>query len=165
MFHEELESLAIHISGVRRLRFWMTFSESYLNYLNVLRDLGLTRIDPVDYEGHPVVPLKFLKQLLPDPADLGEVYTGRTSIACLIRGIRKGVEREVILYNNCDHAACYKEVGSQAISYTTGVPAVAGAVMLMTGKWGGPGVFNVEQFDPDPFLEESARLGLPWHIA
>ena len=165
MYHEELESLAVHIPGVKRLRFWMTFSERYLTYLNVLSDLGLTRIDPVDYDGHPVVPLKLLKRLLPDPAVLGESYTGRTSIACLIRGIRDGEDREVTLYNNCDHEACYKEVGSQAISYTTGVPAVAGAVMLMTGIWRIPGVFNIEEFDPDPFLEQASRLGLPWHLA
>jgi saccharopine dehydrogenase (NAD+, L-lysine-forming) len=165
MYHEELESLARFLPGVRRLRFWMTFSDRYLTYLNVLQDLGLTRIDPVDYDGHPVVPLKLLKQLLPDPASLAEAYTGRTSIACLIRGVRGGVEREHILYNNCDHAACYKEVGSQAISYTTGVPAVAGAVMLMTGKWAQPGVFNVEQLDPDPFLLEASNLGLPWYLA
>jgi saccharopine dehydrogenase (NAD+, L-lysine-forming) len=160
MYYEELESLTRFIPGVRRLRFWMTFSERHLTYLNVLRDLGLTRIDEVDYDGHPVVPLKFLKKLLPDPATLGEGYTGRTSIACLIRGLKNGRELEVMISNQCDHAACYREVGSQAISYTTRVPGVAGALMVLNGHWRKPGVYNIEQLDPDPFLAETGRLGL-----
>ena len=165
MYHEELESLARYIPGVRRLRFWMTFSERYLTCLNVLRDLGLTRIDEVDYEGHPVVPLKFLKKLLPDPATLGESYTGMTSIACIIRGVKNGKRRQFIVSNQCDHAACYREVGSQAISYTTGVPAAAGAIMVLRGYWHAPGVHNIEQLDPDPFLAETRRLGLVTNVA
>jgi saccharopine dehydrogenase (NAD+, L-lysine-forming) len=124
----------------------------------------MTRIDPVDYEGHPVVPIKFLKQLLPDPASLAENYEGKTCIGCLIEGVKAGKPRKVFIYNVCDHAACYREVRSQAISYTTGVPAMVGAVMMTTGRWRGKGVFNMEQLDPEPFLDELARRGLPWHV-
>ncbi|BAS59243.1 hypothetical protein NIES2135_12330 [Leptolyngbya boryana NIES-2135] len=163
LYHEELESLVKHIPTLKRARFWMTFSQSYINYLQVLETLGLTRIDPIDYEGTPVVPLKMLKKLLPDPASLAATYTGQTSIGCHIRGIKDGQEKTYYIYNNCDHAAAYQEVGAQAISYTTGVPAALGALMVANGTWQKPGVFNVEQLDPDPFLAKLGDMGLPWH--
>jgi saccharopine dehydrogenase (NAD+, L-lysine-forming) len=164
LYHEELESLALNIRGLERIRFWMTFGEAYLKHLEVLGNVGMTRIDPVAYEGHPVVPIKFLKNLLPDPSSLAAGYTGKTSIGCLVEGVKDGKPRKVFLYNICDHAACYREVRAQAVSYTTGVPAVSGAVMIATGKWTQPGVWNMEELDPDPFLEDVARRGLPWHV-
>lgn len=162
LYHEELESLTKNIPTIKRARFWMTFSESYINYLRVLESIGMTRIDPVLYEGKEIIPLKFLKAILPEPASLAENYTGKTSIGCYIRGVKDGKERQYYVYNNCDHAESYQEVGSQAISYTTGVPAVVGALMLVNGFWNKPGVFNVEEFDPDPFMDLVAKLGLPW---
>jgi len=164
LYHEELESLAKHLRGLKRIRFWMTFGESYLKHLEVLGNVGMTRIDPVDYRGTPIVPIQFLRALLPDPASLAAGYTGKTSIGCLIEGVKDGQRRKVFLYNICDHAETYKEVRAQAVSYTTGVPAVTGAVMMATGKWKGPGVWNMEQLDPDPFLEDVAKRGLPWHV-
>jgi carboxyaminopropylagmatine dehydrogenase len=164
LYHEELESLAKNIKGVKRIRFWMTFGESYLTHLKVLENVGMTRIDPVMYEGHPVVPMKFLKALLPDPASLAENYTGKTCIGCLIEGTKDGKPRKVFIYNVCDHAACYREVRAQAISYTTGVPAVVGAAMVVKGNWRKAGVWNIEELDPDPFLAELAIRGLPWHV-
>jgi saccharopine dehydrogenase (NAD+, L-lysine-forming) len=163
LYHEELESLVKHIPTLKRARFWMTFSQSYINHLQVLGNLGLTRIDPIDYEGTQIIPLQFLKRLLPEPSSLAENYTGQTSIGCHIRGIKNNEERSYYVYNNCDHAESYKEVGSQAISYTTGVPAVVGALMVVKGLWKKAGVFNVEQFDPDPFMDLLGDLGLPWH--
>ncbi len=164
LYHEELESLVQNIRGLRRIRFWMTFGDAYLTHLRVLENVGMTRIDPVDYDGTPVVPIKLLKKLLPDPASLAENYQGKTCIGCLIEGTKDGKPRKVFIYNVCDHAACYREVRSQAISYTTGVPAMVGAAMMVTGKWKGQGVFNMEQLDPEPFLDELARRGLPWHV-
>ncbi len=164
MYHEELESLVKHFPEIRRARFWMTFSDNYLKHLEVLQNVGLTRIDPVLYEGHEVVPLKFLKALLPDPASLGPLTKGRTCIGCLARGVKDGTERVFYLYNICDHEACYREVQSQAISYTTGVPAMIGAKQILTGTWRGAGVFNMEQFDPDPFMADLNRHGLPWTV-
>lgn len=163
LYHEELESLVKHISTLKRARFWMTFSESYITHLQVLQNVGITRIEPVDYEGTKVVPLKFLKALLPDPSSLAENYTGQTSIGCHIRGVKEGKERKYYVYNNCDHASSYREVGAQAVSYTTGVPAVIGALMVINGMWKKPGVFNVEQCDPDPFMKLLGTLGLAWH--
>ncbi len=163
LYHEELESLVKHIPTIKRARFWMTFSQSYITHLQVLQNLGLTRIDPIDYEGSKVVPLKFLKALLPEPSSLAENYTGQTSIGCYISGVKDGKQRRYYVYNNCDHAKAYQEVGSQAISYTTGVPAVIGSLMVVHGIWNQPGVFNVEQFDPDPFMKLLGDLGLPWH--
>jgi saccharopine dehydrogenase (NAD+, L-lysine forming) len=163
LYHEELESLVKHIPTLKQARFWMTFSQSYLTHLEVLQNLGLTRIDAVDYEGTPVVPLKFLKALLPEPASLAANYTGQTSIGCHLRGLKAGQPRNYFIYNNCDHAQCYREVGAQAISYTTGVPAVLGALMVVRGWWQKPGVANVEQLDPDPFMAALGDLGLPWH--
>jgi saccharopine dehydrogenase (NAD+, L-lysine forming) len=141
----------------------MTFSENYITHLRVLENIGMTRIDPIDYEGQKIVPLKFLKALLPEPSSLAINYTGQTSIGCHIQGIKDEVERKYYVYNNCQHAAAYAEVGSQGISYTTGVPAVIGALMVINGIWKQPGVFNVEQLDPDPFMQLLGPLGLPWH--
>ncbi len=165
MYHEELESLVRHFPEIRRARFWMTFSDNYLKHLEVLQNVGMTRIDPVLYEGHEVIPLKFLKALLPDPASLGPLTQGQTCIGCIARGLKDGEEKVVYVYNVCDHGACYREVRSQAISYTTGVPAMIGAKMLLTGTWRGEGVFNMEQFDPDPFMEALNQHGLPWQIS
>jgi saccharopine dehydrogenase (NAD+, L-lysine-forming) len=164
MYHEEEESLVKNIKGLERIRFFMTFGEAYLTHLRVLQNVGMTRIDPVMYEGHPVVPIKFLRELLPDPASLGERYTGKTCIGTLITGEKDGKERTVFIYNVCDHAECYKEVKSQAISYTTGVPAFIGAKLMIEGKWTGQGVYNIEQLDPDPFMEDLNKFGLPWHV-
>jgi saccharopine dehydrogenase (NAD+, L-lysine-forming) len=162
MYHEELESLARNIPGLRKARFWMTFSDEYLKHLEVLQNVGMTRIDPVPFEGQSIVPLRFLKAVLPDPAGLGERTKGRTCIGCLARGRRDGAEKTVYVYNVCDHEQCYRETKAQAVSYTTGVPAMIGAKMLLTGVWGGAGVFNMEEMDPDPFLEDLNRFGLPW---
>ena len=164
LYHEELESLVKNIKGLRRIRFWMTFSDNYINHLRVLENVGMTRIDPVEFEGQKIVPLKFLKALLPDPSSLGQRYEGKTVIGCLIEGEKAGRKKRVFIYNVCDHAEAYEEVRAQAISYTTGVPAVVGATMMLTGKWRGTGVFNMEQLDPDPFMKELAVRGLPWHV-
>jgi saccharopine dehydrogenase (NAD+, L-lysine-forming) len=165
MYHEELESIARHVPGLKRARFWMSFSDNYLTHLRVLENVGMTRIDPVDVNGTPVIPLQFLKKLLPDPASLGPLTKGQTCIGCQVTGRdAKDRRKTVFVYNVCDHAACYKEVGSQAISYTTGVPAMIGAMMMLTGKWAGKGVFNMEQFDPDPFMAALERHGLPARI-
>ncbi|MFH1664559.1 MAG: saccharopine dehydrogenase family protein [Candidatus Omnitrophota bacterium] len=164
MYHEELESLVKNLKGLRRIRFWMTFGEQYLTYLRVLEDVGMTRIDPVEFEGYRIVPLKFLKAVLPEPSSLGRNYTGKTNIGCLIEGEKDGKNRKIYIYNVCDHAECYREVKAQAISYTTGVPAMIGAKMMLTGVWKGKGVFNVEELDPDPFMKDLNAYGLPWVI-
>jgi saccharopine dehydrogenase (NAD+, L-lysine-forming) len=163
LYHEELESLVKHIPTLKRARFWMTFSENYITHLQVLQNVGITSIEPIDYEGQKIVPLQFLKAVLPQPASLGETYQGQTSIGCHIQGIKDGQARTYYIYNNCDHAATYREVGAQAISYTTGVPAMLGALLMVTGEWEGAGVFNVEQLNPDPFLQKLGAYGLPWH--
>lgn len=162
LYHEELESLVKHYPTLRRARFWMTFSENYLTHLRVLENVGMTRIDPVIFEGRDIVPLQFLKALLPDPGSLGPLTTGRTCIGCRIKGVRDGKEKTYCVYNICDHQMAYEEVGSQAISYTTGVPAMIGALMMLTGNWRGEGVFNMEQFDPAPFMAQLPVHGLPW---
>ena len=162
LHHEELESLALNIKGIKRIRFFMTFSEKYLTHLNVLQNVGMTSIEPIEYEGKQIVPLQFLKAVLPDPASLGPRTKGKTNIGCIYQGIKDGKPVTYYVYNVCDHQECYKEVGSQAISYTTGVPAMIGAMMLLTGKWKKPGVYNVEEFDPDPFMEALNKWGLPW---
>ena len=164
MYHEELESIVKHFPGIRRARFWMTFSENYLNHLTVLQNVGMTRIDPVMYNGQEVIPLQFLKALLPDPSSLGPLTKGRTCIGCLARGTKDGKPKVAYVYNICDHEACFREVQSQAISYTTGVPAMIGAKMMLTGKWTGEGVFNMEQMDPDHFMAALNEHGLPWHL-
>ena len=162
LHHEELESLALNIKGIKRIRFFMTFGQSYLTHLKCLEDVGMTSIEPIDFEGKKIVPLQFLKAVLPDPASLGPRTVGKTNIGCIFQGIKDGMEKTYYLYNVCDHQACYREVGSQAISYTTGVPAMIGAMMLLTGKWNKPGVYNIEEFDPDPFMEALNKWGLPW---
>lgn len=162
LYHEELESLAKNIKGLKRGRFWMTFSDNYIKHLEVLQNVGMTRIDPVVYKGVEVIPLQFLAHVLPNPASLGPLTKGRTCIGCVVKGIKNGREKEYYVYNICDHEACYREVKSQAISYTTGVPAMIGAMMVLTKKWQGKGVFNMEDFDPDPFMEKLNIYGLPW---
>lgn len=162
LHHEELESLAINIKGLKRIRFWMTFSDNYINHLKVLENVGMTSIEPIEFDGKKVVPLHFLKAILPDPASLGPRTKGKTNIGCLIKGIKDGQAKTYYVYNVCDHQECYKEVGSQAISYTTGVPAMIGAMMILKGLWKKPGVFNIEEFDPDPFMEALNMYGLPW---
>lgn len=162
LYHEELESLALNIKGIKRIRFWMTFSDNYLNHLHVLKNVGMTAIKPIEYEGQEIIPLQFLKALLPDPASLGPRTKGKTNIGCIIQGIKDGKPGTYFVYNVCDHQECYTEVGSQAISYTTGVPAMIGAMMIMKGIWKKPGVHNVEEFDPDPFMAALNKFGLPW---
>jgi len=162
LHHEELESLGLNIKGIKRIRFFMTFGESYLRHLEVLKNVGMTSIEPIEFEGKQIVPLQFLKAVLPDPASLGPRTVGKTNIGCLFKGIKDGEEKTYYVYNVCDHQECYKEVGSQAISYTTGVPAMIGAMMVMTGKWFRKGVYNVEEFDPDPFMDALNQWGLPW---
>lgn len=164
LYHEELESIAKHFPNLKRARFWMTFSENYLNHLRVLQNVGMTRIDPVKFQGREIVPIQFLKALLPDPASLGPLTKGRTCIGVVAHGRKNGKDKVAFIYNICDHEAAYREVKSQAISYTTGVPAAVGAEMMLTGQWKGEGVFNMEQFDPDPFLEVIGPRGLPWKV-
>ena len=164
LYHEELESLVKNLApvGLKRIRFFMTFGQEYITHLRVLGNVGLTSIEPVMYEGREVIPLQFLKALLPDPGSLAENYTGKTNIGCLIEGVKDGKPRKLYIYNVCDHAETYKEVKAQAISYTTGVPAMIGAMMILTKQWTGAGVFNIEEFDPDPFMKELNRQGLPY---
>jgi saccharopine dehydrogenase (NAD+, L-lysine-forming) len=162
LYHEELESLVRNLPGLRRARFWMTFSEAYLTHLRVLENVGMTRIDAVDFEGRKIVPLRFLKALLPDPASLGPRTRGKTCIGCLFKGGKDGKERVCYLYNVCDHQECLRETGSQAVSYTTGVPAMIGAKLVLEGIWKKPGVWNPEELDPDPFMRDMNRFGLPW---
>mgnify|MGYP001470703594 FL=1 len=164
IYHEEEESLVKHIKGLERIRFWMTFSDNYIKHLEVLSNVGMTRIDPVKYKGVDVIPMEFLKHLLPAPSSLAEGYTGKTSIGCVFTGVKDGKKKKYIIWNVCDHAETFKEVGAQAVSYTTGVPPVVGAMMMFKGIWKGKGVYNVEQLPPEPFLEELAKQGLPWHV-
>lgn len=162
LHHEEIESLALNIKGIKRIRFFMTFGQSYLTHLKCLENVGMTSIEPIEFEGHQIIPLQFLKAVLPDPASLGPRTVGKTNIGCIFQGKKDGKDVTYYVYNMCDHQECYKEVGSQAISYTTGVPAMIGAMMIMTGKWNKPGVYNIEEFDPDPFMEALNKFGLPW---
>lgn len=163
IYHEELESLVKNYPTLKRARFWMTFGQEYLTHLRVIQNIGMARIDPVIYNGVEIVPIQFLKAVLPDPGELGENYKGQTSIGCRIRGLKDGKEHTYYIYNNCSHEAAYKETGAQGVSYTTGVPAMIGAMMFMKGLWRKPGVFNVEEFNPDPFMEQLNKQGLPWH--
>jgi saccharopine dehydrogenase (NAD+, L-lysine-forming) len=165
LYHEELESLVKHFPKIRRARFWMTFGQQYLTHLKVLENVGMTRIDPVRFNGMDIVPLQFLKALLPDPASLGVTTKGKTCIGCMVEGIKDGKPKRAFLYNVCDHEECYRETNAQAISYTTGVPAMIGGKMIAEGKWKGAGVFNMEQFDPDPFMQDLNQYGLPWKLA
>ncbi|MCL2350086.1 MAG: saccharopine dehydrogenase family protein [Defluviitaleaceae bacterium] len=162
LYHEELESLAKNIKGLKKIRFFMTFGQKYITHLNVLENVGMTSIEPIDFNGQQIIPLEFLKAVLPDPASLGPRTVGKTNIGNIFQGIKDGQPKNYYLYNICDHQECYKEVGSQAISYTTGVPAMIGAMMMVQGKWKAAGVFNVEEFDPDPFMDELNKWGLPW---
>ncbi|WP_324824561.1 saccharopine dehydrogenase family protein [Sinanaerobacter sp. ZZT-01] len=162
LHHEELESLALNIKGIHRIRFFMTFGQSYLTHLKCLENVGMTSIEPIEFEGKQIVPLQFLKAVLPDPSSLGPRTVGKTNIGCIFKGKKDGKDKTYYLYNICDHQECYKEVGSQAVSYTTGVPAMIGAMLIMNGTWKGNGVFNIEQFDPDPFMDALNQWGLPW---
>ncbi len=162
IYHEELESLTKNFPSLKRARFWMTFGQEYLTHLRVIQNIGMAGIEPIMYEGKEIVPIQFLKAVLPDPGDLGENYTGETSIGCRIRGLKDGKEKTYYIYNNCKHQDAYNETGAQGVSYTTGVPATIGAMMYLQGLWKKPGVFNVEEFNPDPFMEQLNKLGLPW---
>ena len=163
LYHEELESLVKNYPTIKRARFWMTFGQEYLTHLRVMQNIGMTRIDPILYNGVEIVPIQFLKAVLPNPGELGENYTGETSIGCRIRGVKDGKEQTYYVWNNCSHQAAYEETGAQGVSYTTGVPAAIGAMMFFRGLWRRPGVYNVEEFDPDPFMAELQKQGLPWH--
>ena len=163
LHHEEIESLVKNYPSIRRARFWMTFGQEYLTHLRVIQNIGMASIKPINYNGMEIVPLQFLKAVLPNPQDLGENYDGETSIGCRIRGLKDGKEHTYYVYNNCSHRAAYEETGMQGVSYTTGVPATIGARLFMLGQWKRPGVWNVEEFDPDPFMDELNKQGLPWH--
>ena len=164
LHHEEIESLAKNIKGVKRIRFFMTFGQSYLTHMKCLENVGMLSTVPVEFEGHKIVPIQFLKALLPDPASLGPRTVGKTNIGCIFTGRKDGRAKTAYIYNVCDHQECYREVKSQAISYTTGVPAMIGAAMLVTGKWNKAGVYTAEEFDPDPFMADLNAYGLPWKI-
>ena len=164
LHHEEIESLAKNIPGVKRIRFFMTFGQSYLTHMKCLENVGLLRTDAINFNGQEIVPIQFLKALLPDPASLGPRTVGKTNIGCIFTGVKDGVEKTIYIYNVCDHQECYAEVGSQAISYTTGVPAMIGTKLVMDGTWKQPGVYNLEELDPDPFMEALNKYGLPWVV-
>lgn len=164
MYHEELESLTKHYPTLKKAQFWMSFSDNYLKHLEVLGNVGMTSIDAIEFQGQKIVPIQFLKALLPEPSTLGPRTVGKTCIGCYVTGIKDGKPKTAYLYNICDHQECYKEVGSQAISYTTGVPTMIGAKMMLEGKWMKPGVWNIEQMDPDVFLEDMTKYGLPWKV-
>ncbi|MFN3456164.1 MAG: saccharopine dehydrogenase family protein [Novosphingobium sp.] len=164
MYHEELESLAHHLPEIERIRFWMTFGDAYITHLTVLQNVGMTRIDPVIYEGKEIIPLQFLKAVLPEPASLGPTTKGKTNIGDIATGMKDGEEKTFYIYNICDHEDAYRETGNQAVSYTTGVPAMIGAAMMVQGVWSGAGVFNMEQFDPDPYMDMLNKHGLPWQV-
>ncbi len=164
MYHEELESLTLNFPTLKKAQFWMSFGDNYLKHLEVLQNVGMTRIDPVVFEGKEIIPLQFLKKLLPDPGSLGPLTKGKTCIGCIIKGVKDGEPLTKYVYNICSHEKAYAEVQSQAISYTTGVPAMIGAKMILEGKWKGTGVFNMEQFDPDPFMDDLGEYGLPWNV-
>ena len=164
MYHEELESLVKHFPTIKRARFWMTFGDAYLNHLKVLEGIGMTSIDPINFNGQQITPLEFLKAVLPNPGSLAEGYTGQTCIGTYITGVKDGQEKTIFIYNNCDHEVCNEEVGAQAVSYTTGVPAMIGAALMLNGSWRKNGVVNMEEMDPDPFMEMLNKHGLPWHV-
>ena len=162
LHHEELESLALNIKGIKRIRFFMTFGQSYLTHLKCLENVGMTSIEPIMFEGREIVPIQFLKAVLPDPSTLGPRTVGKTNIGCIYQGTKDGQPVNYYVYNVCDHQECYREVGSQAVSYTTGVPAMIGAMLVLKGTWAKPGVHNVEELDPDAFMEALNEWGLPW---
>ena len=163
LYHEELESLVKNFPTLKQARFWMTFGDEYLTHLRVIQNIGMSRIDPVNFKGIDIIPIEFLKAVLPDPGDLGENYTGETSIGCRIKGLKNGKEQTYYIWNNCSHQTAYRETGTQGVSYTTGVPAMLGAMLMLNGEWSGRGVFNVEEFNPDPFMEKIGKYGLPWN--
>ncbi|MFK7893080.1 MAG: saccharopine dehydrogenase family protein [Granulosicoccus sp.] len=164
MYHEELESLKTHIPELQRARFWMTFGEAYINHVTVLQNIGMTSIEPVMHDGVEIIPLQFLKTVLPDPGELGELTKGKTCIGDIATGEKDGQEKTLYIYNICDHEACFAEVGSQAVAYTTGVPAMIGAAQVLKGHWREPGVWNTEQLDPDDFMQMLNTQGLPWDV-
>lgn len=164
MYHEELESLVLNLKGIKRARFWMTFGDAYLNHLKVFENIGITSIKPMEYQGQQIVPMQFLAKLLPDPSSLASHTTGKTCIGNVMKGHKNEKEKTYYIYNICNHEECYKEVGSQAISYTTGVPAMVGAMMMLQKHWLKAGVWNMEQLDPDPFLEALSKHGLPYNV-
>ena len=164
LHHEEIEALAKNMPEVKRIRFFMTFGQSYLTHMNCLENVGMLSTTPIEYEGKQIVPIQFLKALLPDPASLGPRTVGKTNIGCIFTGIKDGKEKTLYIYNICDHQECYKEVESQAISYTTGVPAMIGTMLVATGAWKQPGVFTTDEFDPDPYMEALNKWGLPWVV-
>jgi len=164
LHHEEIEALAKNIPGVKRIRFFMTFGQSYLTHMKCLENVGMLSTTPVEFDGHQIVPIQFLKALLPDPATLGPRTVGKTNIGCIFTGVKDGKEKTIYIYNVCDHQECYREVGSQAISYTTGVPAMVGAMMVVKGLWKKPGVFTTDEFDPDPYMEALSKFGLPFVV-
>ena len=164
LYHEEMESLCKNIKGLKRIRFFMTFGQSYLTHMKCLENVGMLRIDEVEVNGVKVVPMELLAKLLPDPASLGARTVGKTNIGCVIEGLKDGKRKKVYIYNICDHQVCYKQTGAQAVSYTTGVPAMIGAKMVLEKKWKGTGVFNMENFDAKPFMDELNKQGLPWKI-
>lgn len=164
LYHEELESLSKNIKGLKRIRFFMTFGDAYIQHMNCLQNVGMLGIEPVEHQGQKIIPIEFLKTLLPDPASLGPRTVGLTNIGCIIEGIKDGKKKKIYIYNICDHQECYKETGAQAVSYTTGVPAMIGSKMLYKGIWDGTGVFNIEEFDAKPFMDELMTQGLPWKI-
>ena len=164
LYHEELESLSRNIKGLKKIRFWMTFSEKYLQYLKVLIDVGMTSITPLEFQGKAIQPIQFLKKVLPEPSSLGKSTIGKTCIGCNILGIKNNVKKRYFIYNVCDHQKVYREVGSQAISYTTGVPATIGAELVLNSTWSKPGVWNLEQLDPDMYMKLLNKYGVPWKI-
>ena len=164
LYHEEMESLVKHIKGLKRIRFFMTFGQSYLTHMKCLENVGMLGIEEVEHKGHKIVPMEFLKTLLPDPASLGPRTTGKTNIGIVAEGLKDGKKRKIYIYQVKDHEDCFAETSSQGVSYSTGVPAMIGAKLMLQGKWSGDGVFNMEQLDPDPFMEEMNTQGLPWQI-
>ena len=164
LYHEEMESLVKHIKGLKRIRFFMTFGQSYLTHMKCLENVGMLSTVPIDFQGQKIVPIQFLKALLPDPASLGPRTKGKTNIGCVITGVKDGKEKTIFIYNVCDHEECYRELGSQAISYTTGVPAMIGAALVLNGTWKKPGVFTTDEFDPDPYMDMLNKWGLPWLV-
>ena len=164
LHHEEIEALGKNFPEVKRIRFFMTFGQSYLDHMRCLEDVGMLSTSPINFEGKEIVPIQFLKALLPDPASLGPRTVGKTNIGCIFRGIKDGKERTIYIYNVCDHQECYKELGSQAISYTTGVPAMIGTALVLSGQWKKPGVYTTDEFDPDPYMDMLGEYGLPWVV-
>jgi len=164
LYHEELESLCKNIKGLKRIRFWMTFGDKYLTHLRVLENVGMTSIKPITVKGVEIAPIEFLRAVLPDPASLGPLTKGKTNIGCVISGVKDGKPRKIYIYNVCVHEECFAETNSQAISYTTGVPAMVGALMMISKEWEGKGVFNVEELNPDPFMKAVSENGLPWKV-